>query len=57
MRTAGRSAEGCCERFFADDLGETEVGELQVEVLVDEEDVFWLDVPVDDTPFVLCGYV
>lgn len=49
----GCAAEGCGEGFFADDFGEAEVGELDVGVFVDEEDVFGFDVAVDDVAFVL----
>lgn len=50
---AGGAAEGCGERVFADDFGEAEVGDLDVEVFVAEEDVLRLDVAVDNVPLVL----
>jgi hypothetical protein len=50
---AGGAAEGCGEGVFADDFGEAEVSDLDVEVFVAEEDVLWLDVTVDNVPLVL----
>jgi hypothetical protein len=41
------------ERFLADDLCEAKVGDLDVELFVDDQDVFWLDVSVYDVAFML----
>ena len=48
-----RAAERGCEGFLADDLGQTEVSELDTEVLVEEEDVLGFDISVDDVALVL----
>ena len=47
------AAQGGREGFFADDLGEAEVGQFDGEVFVSQEDVFGLDVAVHDVALML----
>lgn len=42
-----------CEGLFADDFRQAKVGEFDAEILVDEENVFGLDIAVDDVALML----
>ena len=48
-----RATEGSREGLLSDDLGEAEVGKFHVEVLVDQKNILWLDVAVDNISLVL----
>lgn len=50
--TAGSTAQCCCKRFFANDLGKSEIGKLYRKILVGQEDVLWFDVSVDNVALV-----
>lgn len=50
---AGGATERCREGFLADDLGQPEIGEFYVQVLIDQEDILGFDVPMNNVPIVL----
>ena len=41
------------EGLFANDLSQTKVGDLDIQLLVDEQNVLWLDVAMDDVSLML----
>jgi hypothetical protein len=42
-----------CERLFTDNLCQSEISKLDVEIFVGEKDVLWLDIAVDNIALVL----
>lgn len=42
-----------CERFFADNFGESEVSEFDRQPLVSNEDILWLNISMDNASVML----